>query len=174
MPKNLITCMLIFALYFSVGIASAGVPEIEANDILHREPGVEFDVVIFVNSHADADYTVNVTLHPRFQFVENGSAMNVTGDTASITYTGYDTDSLRFEFPMVAENDTPEGDYNIQFEVYWNGSETGFNYTLVDDDTVKISIGEGGDSSPCSSSALLVLPVLAFGTSFGITKKKYR
>ena len=174
MSKNLIICMLIFALCFSVGIASAGIPEIEANDILRREPGEEFDVVIFVNSHAEADYTVNLTRHPRFQFVEEGSNMNVSGDSALITYTGYDTDSLRFEFPMVAENDTPEGDYNIQYEVYWNGSETGFNYTLVEDQTVKISIGEGGDSSTCSSSALLVLPVLAFGTSLGISKKRKR
>jgi hypothetical protein len=174
MRKGLVICLLIIIFCVSVGIASAGVPTIHANDIFSIEPGDEFEVEVFIECHAvEANYTVNVTLHPRFQFVEEESDMIISGTNASITYLGYDTDELRFEFPMMALNDTPEGDYNIPYRVYWNGSETSFVFTLVESDTVQVSVGEGGDSA-CSTTDSLILPIFGISIAFGIFKKQKR
>lgn len=174
MRKGLVICMLIITFCVSAGFASAGVPTIHANDVLNIEPGEEFDIVIFVECHASvANYTVNVTLHPRFQFVEEGGDMVVSGSNASITYLGYDTDDLRFEFPMFALNNTPEGDYNIPFQAYWNGSETSYVLAQVESDTVQVSVGEGG-RSPCSTTDLLILPVFGVSIAFCIVKRQKR
>jgi hypothetical protein len=156
------------------GIATAGVPTIRTNTVKNIEPEELFEIEIIVESHAVSNYTVEVTLHPKFEFAENESDMNITGDTASITIDGIDTDVLRFEFPMMAKNDTPEGEFKIQYRVYWNGTETGFTRELIESDTVTVSVGEGGDTGPCSSSSLLVLPVLFIGISFFIVKKESR
>jgi hypothetical protein len=156
------------------GAASAGVPTVDANDVFHVEPGDTFDVVIFVECHAEvANYTVIVTLHPRFQFVPEGSDMNVTGDGASITYVGYDTDILRYEFSMVAENDTPEGDYKTAYAAFWIGSETGFNSSQVTSGSITISVGEGTDGS-CSTLSFTIFPALAVISSFTIVKRYKR
>jgi hypothetical protein len=173
MKNRLSIWALILIFCFGAGIASAGVPEISAPPVSRIEPGEEFDVDIFVVCHAvEADYTVTLTLHPRFEFVEEGSGMVIADDNASITITGYDKDNPRFEFPMRALNDTPDGDYNIQYAVYWNGSETGFRETVVDGGSVRVSVGEGGEDSPCSSTGILILPILAIVTAFCIVKKK--
>lgn len=156
------------------GIASAGVPTINANDIFHVEPGEAFDLVVFVECHTDvANYTVAVTLHPRFEFLPEGSDMDVLDDKASITYVGYDTDILRYEFPMMAKNDTPEGDYNTDYAVFWNGSETGYNISQVSSDSVTIGVGEGTSGS-CTTLSFVIVPVLAVVTSFTIIKKHKR
>lgn len=174
MGKGLVTWMPIIIFLISAGIVSAGVPTINANDVFNVEPGDTFEVEVFVECHSvEANYTVSVTLHPRFQFVEEGSDMNISGTNASITYLGYDTDELRFEFPMVALNDTPEGDYNIPYQVYWNGSETSFVLTLIESDTVRVSVGEGGDSA-CSTSDFIILPILGISIAFCIVKKQKR
>jgi len=174
MGKSLAILMITFAFCITAGFVSAGIPEINANDVLSVEPEEEFEVEVFVKCHAEeANYTVNVTLHPRFEFLEEGSDMNVSGNNASITYLGYDTDELRFEFPMMALNNTPEGDYNLNYQVYWNGSETGFVLTLVESDSVRVSVGEGGQDT-CSSSSLIILPITAFVTMFFIVKKEKR
>jgi hypothetical protein len=156
------------------GIATAGVPTIRTNEVKNIDPEELFEIEIIVESHAVSNYTVEVTLHPKFEFADNESDMNITGDTASITIDGIDTDVLRFEFPMMAKNDTPEGEFKIQYRVYWNGTETGFTRELIESDTVTVSVGEGGDTGPCSSSSLLVLPVLFIGISFFIVKKESR
>lgn len=174
MRKGLVMCMLIIIFYVLSGLASAGVPTIHANDVFHIEPGNDFDVVIFVECHAEvANNTVTVIRHPRFEFVEEGSDMVVDGDNASITETGYDTDEIRFEFPMMASNNTPEGDYNMHYEVHWNGSETGFVYTLVESDTIQVSVGEGGDSA-CSTTDFILLPVFGLSIAFCIVKRQKR
>lgn len=169
-------CLISFAviLTFISGIASAGVPEVYANDIFHVDPGETFDVVVIVECHAEvANYTVIVTLHPRFDFAPQGSDMNVSDDVATITYVGYDTDTLRFEFPMVAQNDTPEGDYNTPYALFWNGSETGYMPSQVSSDTVVISVGEGTSGS-CSTLSFTILPALAVISSFTIVRKHKR
>ncbi len=168
--------MLVFIMTFCIlaGIATAGIPTIRTSEVKNIEPEEIFEIEIIVESHAVSNYTVEVTLHPRFEFADNKSDMNITGDTASITLHGIDTDVLRFEFPMMAKNDTPEGEFKVQYRVYWNGTETGFVRTLVESDTVAVSIGEGGDTGPCSSSSLLVLPILGVGITFLIVKKESR
>ncbi|UCE38043.1 MAG: hypothetical protein JSW00_02025 [Thermoplasmata archaeon] len=166
---TIITTFCVFA-----GIASAGEPDVSANNVIGIEPEEEFDLVIFVESHADdSNYTVIVTLHRRFEFVENKSDMIISGDEASITLEGDDKDELRFEFPMMAEEDTPEGSYHIDYEAYWNGSETDFENKLIKMDSVRVSVGEGGRSS-CSTTDFLILPVLAIGLVFCIVKKEKR
>jgi hypothetical protein len=100
--------------------------------------------------------------------------MEIVGDTASTTYFGFDQDSLRFEFPMMAQNETPEGDYHLRYEAYWNGSETSFVYTLVDSGQVRVSVGEGGGEGTCNSSSLLVLPFAFLGIVFIYDKKRKR
>lgn len=115
MKKSLAILMLVIALFYFSGFASAGVPTVESYDVFHIEPGEEFEVEVLVICHADvANYTVTVTLHSRFQFAENDSDMVISGINASVTYEGRDTDELFFEFPMVANNNTPDGNYNIQ------------------------------------------------------------
>ncbi|MEE9150698.1 MAG: hypothetical protein V3U20_02550, partial [Thermoplasmata archaeon] len=162
----------IIAFWVLAGITSAGVPTVEPHDVFRTEPGEKFEVEVLVICHADvANYTVSVTLHSRFQFVENDSDMVVSGTNASITYEGQDTDELFFEFPMVAKNNTPDGNYNIQYEVYWNGSETGFVSTLVERDTVSVSVREG-EESPCSSTGFVVLPLFAVGIVFSVFNKQ--
>lgn len=173
MRKRTVIWVFMFTFCVFAGMANAGEPVITANDRFGVDAGEEFDVVIFVECHEDvANYTVRVTLHPRFEFVEEDSDMVVSGSNASITHMGYDQDSLRFEFPMVATNDTPEGDYHIPYSVYRNGSETNFILTLEESDTVRISIGEGGGENPCSSTSFLILPVFAVGCAFCIVKKQ--
>ncbi len=174
MRRSLVIWITILTLCIFAGIATAGVPTIRTGEAKNKEPEEIFNVVVIVESHAVSNYTVEVTLHPKFEFADNESDMNITGDTASITLDGIDTDVLRFEFPMMAKNETPEGEFNIQYSVYWNGTETGFTRELVESDTVTVSIGEGGDTGPCSSSSLLVLPVLFVGISFLIVKKESR
>ncbi|UCG69469.1 MAG: hypothetical protein JSV09_00130 [Thermoplasmata archaeon] len=166
MKKSLAILMLVIALFYFSGFASAGVPTVESYDVFHIEPGEEFEVEVLVICHADvANYTVTVTLHSRFQFAENDSDMVISGINASVTYEGRDTDELFFEFPMVANNNTPDGNYNIQYEVYWNGSETGFVPTFVERDTVRVSVREG-EESPCSSTSFIILPLFAVGMAY--------
>jgi len=154
--------------------ASAGVPEVDALPVFHADPGQVFDLTIFVECHADVgNYTVIVTLHPRFEFVPEGSDMNVSGDVAEITYIGYDLDSLRYEFPMVAKNDTPEGDYNTPYAVFWNSSETGYMPSQVVSSNVEISVGEGTSGS-CATLNFTIFPALAVISSFTIVKKRKR
>jgi hypothetical protein len=174
MRRSLVIWITIFTLTIFAGIATAGVPTIKTAEVKNIEPEELFEIEIIVESHAVSNYTVEVTLHPRFKFAGNESDMNITGDTASITIDGIDTDVLRFEFPMMAKNDTPEGEFNIEYRVYWNGTETGFTKELVESDKVTVSIGEGGDTGPCSSSGLLVLPLLCVGVAFLIIKKENR
>lgn len=162
-----------FVLY--AGFASAGVPEVRANDRFAVEPEEEFNIVIFVDAHAvEANYTVMVTLHQRFDFAADPGDVNVTGDKGTITYVGYDTDSLRFEFPMFAKNETPEGDYNIPYEVKWNGSETNFVLTDVEEGTVRVSVGEGGGDTNCSSAFLIIIPVSSIGILYSYIKRRRR
>ena len=174
MRRSLVIWIIILTFCVFAGIATAGVPTIRTNEVKNIEPEEIFEVAIIVESHAVSNYTVEVTLHPRFEFADNESDMNITGDMASITIEGIDKDVLRFEFPMMAKNDTPEGEFNIQYEVYWNGTETGSTRELVKSDEVTVSVGEGGDTGPCSSSSLLVLPVLFVGIAFLIVKKESR
>jgi hypothetical protein len=164
---------LVFLLFAST--ASAGVPEVRANNRFSIEPGEEFDIVVFVDCHADeANYTVIVTLHQRFEFADDTGDMNVSGDTATIIYVGYDTDSLRFEFPLVAKNGTPEGDYNIPYEVKWNGTETSFTLSSVEEGTVRVSVGEGGGDTNCASVSIIILPIMGMGIIYTIDKKRRR
>jgi hypothetical protein len=166
--------ILLLLLLSYATLASAGVPDVETVNIPSVDPQEEFEIEILVKSHAEANYTVNVTLHARFQFAGNNSDMVIEGDTGSITYTGFDQDSIRFEFPMVALNDTPEGDYHMNYEVYWIGSETSFNYTLTDSGQVRVSVGEGGGEDACNTSSLLVLPFASLGIVFIYDKKRKR
>ena len=138
------------------------------------EPEEEFNLVIIIDSHADANYTVEVSLHPHFEFSENIGDMIITNNSAYIIYIGYDTDSIRFEFPMMAKNATPEGDYNIPYKVFWGGSETSFNLSSVEEGTVRVSVGEGGSEGGCNSTGLLVLPFAGLGTTYVIDKKRKR
>ncbi len=155
--------------------ASAGIPEVRSNNLFSVEPEEEFEIVIFVDSHAaEANYTVIVTLHQRFEFASDPGDVNISGDTGTITYIGYDTDSLRFEFPMFAVNETPEGDYNIPYEVKWNGSETSFVLTSVEEGTVRVSVGEGGGDTNCSSVIFLILPISSIGLIYAVYKRKRR
>ena len=173
---NYRTVIWVLSLTFCVfsGMASAGEPVVTANDVFSVDPGEGFEVDIFVECHEDvANYTVSVTIHPRFEFGES-SVMVVSGNNASITYMGYDQDSLRFEFPMVATNDTPEGDYHMPYSVYRNSSETGFMLTLEETDTVRVSVGEGGGENPCTTTSFLILPVFAVGCTFCIVKRQRR
>jgi hypothetical protein len=175
MKVRLIMGILISVFVLYAGLASAGVPEVRANDRFAVEPEEEFDIVIFVDAHAtEANYTVVVTLHQRFEFAADPGDVNVTGDTGTITYVGYDTDSLRFEFPMFAKNETPEGDYNIPYEVKWNGAETNFTLEDVEEGTVRVSIGEGGGDTNCSSAFFLILPVSGLGILYGYSRRKRR
>ncbi|UCF09094.1 MAG: hypothetical protein JSW28_05275 [Thermoplasmata archaeon] len=174
MGKGIFILVLATALTVICGAASAGVPEVYANDIFHAEPGVVFELLIFVECHADAsNYTVTVNLHPRFVFAEEGSDMTVSDRNASITYLGYDADTLRFEFPMAAENNTPDGKYLTTYSVHWNGSETGFTPQLAESGHVSISVGEGTSGS-CTTLGFVVLPLLALVTSFMIVKRYER
>ena len=174
MKKLLCLISFVVTLTFISGIASAGVPEVYANDVFHVDPGEVFDAVIIVECHADvANYTVIVTPHPRFEFAPEGSDITIVGESAFIMYLGYDTDRLRFEFPMMAKNDTPEGDYNTEYAVLWNGSETGNFISQVSSDSVTISVGEGTSGS-CSTLSFVVFPVLGVVTSFTIVKKHKR
>ncbi len=169
-------CVILFGVTLTLisSIASAGVPTVYANDIFRVDPGEIFDVVVIVECHAEvANYTVIVTLHPRFEFAPEGSDMNVSGDSATIIYLGYDTDSLRFEFPMMAKNDTPEGDYTTAYAAFWSGSETGFITSQVSSDAVTISVGEGTSGS-CSTLSFTIFPALAVISSFTIVKKHKR
>jgi hypothetical protein len=169
--------LLVMSMITFSTLASAGVPEIQANDKSLVEPEEDFDLVVFVDCHADvANYTVIVTLHPRFEFAEDPGDMVVANDSASasITLLGYDQDGLRFEFPMHALNETPEGDYNIPYEVKWNGSETSFALESVEEGTVRISVGEGGSEGACGTTGLLVLPFVGFGAGMVIDKKRKR
>jgi hypothetical protein len=166
--------MLMVLLVFSA-TASAGVPEVRSNNLFSVEPEEEFEIVIFVDPHAaEANYTVSVTLLQRFAFASNSGDVNVSGDTGSITYIGYDTESIRFEFPMFAVNGTPEGDYNIPYEVKWNGSETSFVLTSVEEGTVRVSVGEGGGDTNCSSAIIIILPITGMGIIYTFIKKKRR
>jgi hypothetical protein len=166
--------ILVMILLTFAGYASAGIPEVSANNRYSVEPDEEFDLVIIIDSHGEANYTVEVTLHPRFEFSSNVGDMEVTNNSAEITYLGYDTDSIRFEFPMMAKNETPEGDYNVPYKVFWNGSETSFNLTSVEEGTVRVSVGEGGSEGGCNTAGLLVLPIAGLGTSYVVDKKKKR
>lgn len=167
--------LLAMSLITISSLASAGIPEIQANDKSLVEPEEEFELVVFVDCHADvANYTVIVTLHPRFEFAEDTGDMEVTNDSASITLLGYDQDSLRFEFPMLAVNETPEGDYNIPYEVKWNGSETSNVLTSVEEGTIRVSIGQGGSEGGCGTTGLLVLPFVGFGAAVVLDKKRKR
>lgn len=164
--------VVITSLTLLSGAAGAGVPTIHANDIFHTEPGETFDVVVLVECHAqEANYTVVVKLHPRFEFVPEGSAMNVSGDSASITYTGYDEDTLRFEFPMMPKDDTPEGEYKTGYSVFWTGPETGNMTSQVTSSSVAVSVGEGTSGS-CATLSFVILPILALVSSFAIIRKK--
>ncbi len=176
MRKRLVICVFLIAFCILAGFVSAGKPEVNANDVISRvDPGEEFDVNIFIDCHANvANYTVKITGSPRFRFVEDGSDMVISGSNASITKMGFDEENLRFKFPMMALNNTPDGDFSIHYEAYWNGSETGFVPELVESDSVRVSVGEGGEDSPCSSAGFVILPVLAVGTAFSIVKKGSR
>jgi len=166
--------MFVSVLALLSSTASAGVPEVNVGPIFSVDPGQVFDLVFFVDCHADVgNYTVIVTLHPRFEFAPAGSDMNVTGDVAEITYIGYDLDSLRFEFPMMAKNDTPEGDYNIPYAVFWNSSETGYMPSQATSTNVEISVGEGASGS-CTTLSFTILPTLAVISSFTIVRKRKR
>jgi hypothetical protein len=155
--------------------ASAGIPEVRANNLFNVEPEEEFEIVIFVDAHADeANYTVIVTLHQRFEFASDPGDVNVSGNEGTITYVGYDTDSIRFEFPLFAKNGTPEGDYNIPYEVKWNGSETSFVLTDVEEGTVRVSVGEGGGDTNCSSAIFLIIPAFSIGIIYAVNKRKRR
>jgi hypothetical protein len=174
MRKFLIVFSFVVTLTYISGIASAGVPTVYANDIFTVDPGEVFDVVVIVECHAEVgNYTVIVTLHPRFEYAPEGSDMNVSDDVATITYLGYDTDSLRFEFPMIAKNDTPEGEYNTPYAVFWNSSEIGNLPSQVTSDTVVISVGEGTSGS-CSTLSFTILPALAVISSFTVVRKYKR
>lgn len=155
--------------------ASAGIPEVRANNLFSVEPEEEFEIVVFIDAHAvEANYTVIVTLHQRFEFAADPGDVNISGNTGTITYVGYDTDSIRFEFPMFAKNETPEGDYNIPYEVKWSGSETSFNLTDVEEGTVRVSVGEGGGDSNCASAIFLIFPISTIGLIYTVYKRKRR
>jgi hypothetical protein len=175
MKTQLVIGILIATFVLYAGLASAGVPEVRADDRFNVEPEEEFDLVVFVDAHAvEANYTVIVTLNQRFEFAADPGDVNVSGKIGTITHIGYDTESIRFEFPMFAVNGTPEGDYNIPYEVKWNGSETSFNISDVEEGTVRVSIGEGGSETNCSSAFFLVLPASGLGIIYAYNKRRRR
>jgi hypothetical protein len=166
----LVTTFLVFS-----AIGGAEEPDVTTNDVFGVESGEVFNVVIYVTCNSyEANYTVIVTTNERFQFIEEASDMDVSGDIARIDYFGVEGETLDFKFPMEAQEDLPGGDYEIPYDVYWMGEETGYIQELVRSGFVSISALGEKEQSPCSSVGFVVLPILSVGTVYCVFKKDGR
>ena len=168
-------CLFVITFCVLPGLVIAREPDIFAYDERDVEPGEIINVLIHVECHSyEANYTVKVTIVAGFVFVEEASDMDISEDTATITYLGDEGETLDFKFPMMVLNETRNGNYDIPYEAYWNGSETGFVQELVKSDSVRISVvGEEGES-PCSSTDFILVPILGLGTAYCIVKRQKR
>jgi len=113
-------------------------------------PGDRFELEVPVQAWADGNYTVTFLERTRFSF---------PGERFQ-TYSMESGDAILFKVPCQVEDGTPDGEYQMAFEVKWNAS--GVDQKIFDE--ITIVVGEGtGDVSICNTMVMVAAPaVLAF------------
>ncbi len=112
--------------------------------------GEAFDLEVPLQAWADSNYTVAFMERTRFSFP----------GPLSQTHYMESSDAILFKVPCRVEDDTPDGEYRVAFEVAWEvGGETEKVFGEVE-----VVVGEGtGDGLTCNSMILVSsASVLAF------------
>jgi len=112
--------------------------------------GDRFELEVPVQAWATGNYTVTFMERTRFSFPgERSQAHSMESG-----------DAILFKVPCQVEDGTPDGEYQMAFEVKWDAS--GADQKIFDE--ITIVVGEGtGDVSICNTMVLVAAPaVLAF------------
>ncbi len=146
------TLLLIGMLTTSMAVSGSeadGKPEASPQPITVNA-GETFDLEVPVQAWAPANYTVTFIDRTRFSF---------PGSTSQ-TFRMETSDAILFKVPCQVEEDTPDGEYRMAFEVSWNDG----NGTRKVFGEVEIVVGEGtGDPLTCTSILVVgASSVLAF------------
>ncbi len=112
--------------------------------------GESFELEVPVQAWATGNYTVTFMERTRFSFP----------GTMSKTHEMESGDAILFKVPCRVDDGTPDGEYQMAFEVKWDAS--GVDKKLFDE--ITIVVGEGtGDQNICASMVMVAAPaVLAF------------
>ena len=131
-----------------LGSESDGKPEATPQSI-NVNAGDSFELEVPIQAWADSNHTVTFIERTRFSF---------PGSTAT-THEMASSDAILFKVPCSVDEDTPDGNYRMAFEVTWKvGDEEKKVFGEVE-----IVVGEGTGDSTCSSAIMVAAPaVLAF------------
>lgn len=113
-------------------------------------PGDAFELEVPVQAWTSANHTVTFIERTRFTFP----------GPLSQTHFMEPSDAILFKVPCRVDDDTPDGEYRVAFEVSWDaGGETRKAFGEVE-----VVVGEGtGDDLNCDSAMVVAGPaVLAF------------
>ena len=153
--KYLLICFLALLLIIvqmsNVAGLKPGEPSLTPKDV-NVDPGDDFDLKVGVLAHANGTYVVRFFSKERFSFPDlNFKEHNISKG-----------DAVLFEVPCMVDDDAPDGNYNITFEVSWEYNDTDYSIT----DSLRVTVGEGAedDGSVSCESAIIIagVSVLAF------------
>jgi hypothetical protein len=147
--SGLLLALLLVTALPATASESDGKPEASPQSI-NVNAGDTFDLEVPIQAWADSNYTVTFLERTRFSF---------PGST-SVTHRMESSDSILFKVPCNVDEDAPDGEYRMAFEVSW---KVGDEEKKVFDE-VEIVVGEGtGDGLTCDSAIMVAAPaVLAF------------
>jgi hypothetical protein len=141
--------MLLTVPLATVGDEADGKP-VATPQSINVEAGDAFDLELPVQAWTDANHTVRFLDRTRFTFP----------GSMSQTHTMVSGDAILFKVACRVDDDTPDGDFPVAFEISWddNGTE---RKTYGE---VKVVVGEGaGNGNICTSIMMVAAPaVLAF------------
>ncbi len=152
--KRAITALLLISMLVTIPMAALG-SETDGRPEASPQPisvnaGERFELEVPVQAWATSNYTVTFMERTRFAFP----------GSLSQTYYMESSDAILFKVPCQVDEDTPDGEYRVAFEISWD----------VDGETkkvfgeVEVVVGEGtGDGLTCGSAFMVAGPaVLAF------------
>jgi hypothetical protein len=140
--------LLIIAPLGVLGSESDGKPVTSPQSIT-VSAGDTFDLEVPVQAWADSNYTVTFMERTRFSFPGNRSQ----------THQMSSSDAILFRVSCLVDEETPDGEYRMAFEVTWKVGEEDKKVF----DEIEIVVGEGTGGNDCSSVIMVAGPsVLAF------------
>ncbi|MCK5254228.1 MAG: hypothetical protein KAQ96_14815 [Thermoplasmata archaeon] len=131
-----------------LGSESDGKP-VATTQSINVNAGDSFELEVPIQAWTDSNHTVTFKVRTRFSF---------PGSTAT-THEMVSSDAILFKVPCSVDEDTPDGDYRMAFEITW---KVGDEEKKVFDE-LEIVVGEGTGDSNCDTAIMVAAPaVLAF------------
>ncbi|UCC93330.1 MAG: hypothetical protein JSW25_01265 [Thermoplasmata archaeon] len=141
-----------------LGSESDGKPEASPQPI-SVNAGDSFELEVPIQAWADSNYTVTFMERTRFSF---------PGDRSKTHHMAV-SDAILFKVPCSVDEDTPDGEYKVAFEISWNVDGTDKKVF----GEVEVVVGEGTGDVTCNTMIMLVAPAILAFSLLIVQRRRY-